>query len=117
MQDPIALGNVVEDARDRGLDAMVRMLEEWLATELDGRPPVFVGHNAAFDWMFVADCFERHLGRNPFGHSALDIKAHLLSNGMATSSLNGKTVSGKRLNASACTDSGAVTPPTSGGSP
>lgn len=30
--DPIALGNVVEDARDRGLDAMVRMLEEWLAT-------------------------------------------------------------------------------------
>ncbi len=37
--------------------------------------PVFVAFNAPFDWMFIADGFERHLGRNPFGHSALDIKA------------------------------------------
>lgn len=37
--------------------------------------PVFVGFNAPFDWMFVADYFERYLGRNPFGYSALDIKA------------------------------------------
>lgn len=37
--------------------------------------PVFVGLNAAFDWMFVNEYFHRHLGRNPFGHSALDIQA------------------------------------------
>ena len=36
---------------------------------------MFVGFNAAFDWMFVADYFERYLGRNPFGYTALDIKA------------------------------------------
>jgi DNA polymerase III alpha subunit (gram-positive type) len=36
---------------------------------------VFVALNAPFDWMFVADAFLRHLGRNPFGHTALDIKA------------------------------------------
>ncbi len=40
-----------------------------------GHRPVFVGFNAPFDWMFVADYFERYLGRNPFGYSALDIKA------------------------------------------
>jgi ribonuclease T len=40
-----------------------------------GGRPVFVGFNAAFDWMFVADYFERYVGRNPFGYTALDIKA------------------------------------------
>ena len=40
-----------------------------------GCRPVFVGFNAAFDWMFVADYFERYVGRNPFGYTALDIKA------------------------------------------
>jgi DNA polymerase III alpha subunit (gram-positive type) len=37
--------------------------------------PVFVGFNAPFDWMFVADYLERFTGGNPFGHSALDLKA------------------------------------------
>ena len=40
-----------------------------------GSRPVFVAFNAPFDWMFVADLAWRHLGRNPFGISALDIKA------------------------------------------
>lgn len=50
--------------------------DEWLSrsTPRDQRP-VFVGFNAPFDWMFVADYFHRFLGRNPFGHKALDIKA------------------------------------------
>jgi DNA polymerase III epsilon subunit-like protein len=39
------------------------------------RRAVFVGFNAPFDWMFVADYFERYVGRNPFGYTALDIKA------------------------------------------
>lgn len=56
-------------------EAMAR-LEAWvLAVSPPGSRPVFVGLNAPFDWMFVADACWRHLGRNPFGPSALDIKA------------------------------------------
>jgi len=40
-----------------------------------GSVPVFVGFNAPFDWMFVADYFHRFLGRNPFGVSAIDLKS------------------------------------------
>ena len=50
--------------------------ENWLqkhTPECD--QPIFVAFNAAFDWMFVADYFHRYLGRNPFGHRSLDIKA------------------------------------------
>jgi DNA polymerase III epsilon subunit-like protein len=55
--------------------AMARF-EYWLTAETDrNQRPVFVGFNAAFDWMFVNDYFHRYLGRNPFGHSALDIKS------------------------------------------
>lgn len=36
---------------------------------------VFVAFNAPFDWMFVNDYFHRYLGHNPFGHSAIDMKA------------------------------------------
>ena len=51
-------------------------LERWLGEVVPaGSRPVMVALNAPFDWMFVADAFWRHLGRNPFGHSALDIKA------------------------------------------
>jgi DNA polymerase III epsilon subunit-like protein len=61
-----------------GLDpgeAMER-LAAWLERVVPpGSRPVFVGFNAPFDWMFVADYAWRHLGRNPFGISALDLKA------------------------------------------
>ncbi len=43
-----------------------------------GASAVFVGFNAAFDWMFVADYFERFHHRNPFGHAALDIKSYAM---------------------------------------
>jgi DNA polymerase III epsilon subunit-like protein len=36
---------------------------------------VFVGFNAPFDWSFVNYYFHRFLGSNPFGFTALDIKA------------------------------------------
>ncbi len=50
--------------------------ETWIQASCGpGEVPVFVGFNAAFDWMFVADYFHRYLGRNPFGHAPLDIKA------------------------------------------
>ena len=54
----------------------MQAFERWiLANSPQGRQPVFVAFNAAFDWMFVADYFHRYLGRNPFGHRALDMKA------------------------------------------
>lgn len=46
----------------------------WVEQVADGRRPVFVAFNAAFDWMFVNVYFHRYLGRNPFGHAALDVK-------------------------------------------
>jgi DNA polymerase III epsilon subunit-like protein len=36
---------------------------------------IFVAFNTPFDWSFVNDYFHRYLGYNPFGHSALDMKA------------------------------------------
>lgn len=44
----------------------------------EGNRPVFVALNAPFDWMFVNDYFHRYIGFNPFGHSALDIKAYFM---------------------------------------
>ena len=41
-----------------------------------GAQPAFMGFNAAFDWMFVCDYFHRFLGRNPFGHLALDLRSY-----------------------------------------
>lgn len=50
--------------------------DAWIASVVPAdSAPVFVALNAPFDWMFVADAFARHLGRNPFGISALDLKA------------------------------------------
>lgn len=56
------------------IDAMTRLLT-WLDDVAAGGPCVFVGLNAAFDWMFVADALWRTIGRNPFGHAPLDLKA------------------------------------------
>jgi ribonuclease T len=50
--------------------------EAWInSVTPSGAVPVFLSFNAPFDWMFVCDYFHRFLGRNPFGHTALDIKA------------------------------------------
>jgi DNA polymerase III epsilon subunit-like protein len=53
-------------------------LADWLGEVARDRRPVFVGFNAPFDWMFVADYFWRFLGRNPFGISALDLKSYYM---------------------------------------
>jgi DNA polymerase III alpha subunit (gram-positive type) len=51
----------------------------WLAEVTPaGSKPVMVAFNAPFDWMFVCDYFHRFLGWNPFGHTALDIKAYFM---------------------------------------
>lgn len=71
-------GLTLEHLREHGTspaDAMTQF-EAWvLDVTPQGHRPVFVAFNAPFDWMFVCDYFHRFLGRNPFGHSALDIKA------------------------------------------
>ena len=60
----------------RSPDVAMAELAGWVEQVTPARSqPVFVGFNAPFDWMFVNEYFHRHLGRNPFGHRALDIKA------------------------------------------
>lgn len=51
---------------------------EWVKRVSGERTPVFVGNNAPFDWMFVAWYFEQYKIANPFGHSALDMKAYFM---------------------------------------
>jgi DNA polymerase III epsilon subunit-like protein len=59
--------------------AAMAQFEEWVRAETaEGEKAVFVAFNAAFDWMFVNDYFHRYLGRNPFGHTALDIKSFFM---------------------------------------
>lgn len=60
-------------------EAAMRAFATWVEnTTPPGARPVFVALNAPFDWMFVNEYFHRYLGRNPFGHSALDIKAYYM---------------------------------------
>jgi DNA polymerase III epsilon subunit-like protein len=71
-------GLSLEALSARGADPETAMsrFADWLAQVTPrGARPVFVAFNAPFDWMFVCDYFHRYLGRNPFGHAALDIKA------------------------------------------
>jgi ribonuclease T len=59
--------------------AAMQAFADWIKTVVpEGRKVVFVALNAPFDWMFVNDYFHRYLGHNPFGHSALDIKAYYM---------------------------------------
>lgn len=60
-------------------EAAMERFAAWLvdACGADGWP-IFVGFNAPFDWMFVADYFWRYIGRNPFGVSALDLKSYYM---------------------------------------
>lgn len=71
-------GHSMEHLAVHGIPAAEAMsrFATWVdGVALPGERPIFVAFNAPFDWMFVNDYFHRYLGRNPFGHSALDIKA------------------------------------------
>jgi DNA polymerase III epsilon subunit-like protein len=74
-------GLSMEALAEKGLtpvDAM-RQFEDWIELVTPtGNVPVFVAFNAVFDWMWVDSYFHRFLKRNPFGHSALDMKAYYM---------------------------------------
>ncbi|MBX3195893.1 MAG: 3'-5' exonuclease [Microbacteriaceae bacterium] len=82
MEASLAVGGLsMERLSKEGLTAVdaMRQFEDWIELVTPrGHLPVFVGFNAPFDWMFVDAYFHRFLGRNPFGHSALDIKAYYM---------------------------------------
>jgi ribonuclease T len=71
-------GLSMDELREHGTrpEEAIRQFADWVEkiTPQESRP-VFVAFNAPFDWAFVNDYFHRYLGRNPFGHSALDMKA------------------------------------------
>jgi DNA polymerase III epsilon subunit-like protein len=74
-------GLSLEKLAVKGVDPVEAMhrFETWSQETLPaGQCPVFVGFNAPFDWMFVNDYFHRFLGRNPFGHAAIDIKSYYM---------------------------------------
>lgn len=81
-ESALAIGGLtLERLAETGAHPKVAMREfaDWLEAEVPaGHVPVFVGFNAPFDWMFVDDYFQRFLGENPFGHSALDIKSYYM---------------------------------------
>jgi ribonuclease T len=82
--DPKALevtGLSLDELERKGLappDAMAGFAEWLQELSRDGGTLVFVGLNAPFDWSFVNYYFHQFLGVNPFGFSALDIKAYYM---------------------------------------
>lgn len=58
------------------MEAALDALTAWVrAHTVAGTKPVFVGHNAPFDWSFVAYAYHAAGRDNPFGYKALDTKA------------------------------------------
>jgi DNA polymerase III epsilon subunit-like protein len=44
----------------------------WIG-ENGGRRPMFIADNNGFDWQFINYYFHHFLGRNPFGHSSMNL--------------------------------------------
>ena len=79
--DPEAMavnGLDFEALKDSGVPLALALsqLSDWVATHTaEGTKPVFVGHNAPFDWSFVSWSYSALERANPFGYKALDTKA------------------------------------------
>jgi DNA polymerase III epsilon subunit-like protein len=68
----------IEDLRANGqhLTSALDALTAFVASHtMAGSTPVFVGHNAPFDWSFVNHAYHATSRANPFGYKALDTKA------------------------------------------
>jgi DNA polymerase III epsilon subunit-like protein len=94
-------GLSLEELRQQGVPPKVAMerFDAWLLDVLpEGSAPIFLAFNAPFDWSFVNEYFHRYLGRNPFGHAALDIKAFYMGvTGSSWQDTNMRNVSNKYL--------------------
>ena len=80
--DPAAMaihGITRKEMEEQGEEpkAAMRRLREWTLSHRvpRGARPIFVGHNAVFDWAFVNYYFAVTEEENPFGWKALDTKA------------------------------------------
>jgi DNA polymerase III epsilon subunit-like protein len=74
-------GLSMDELRENGIppEQAMKQFADWVQRVTpENNRPVFVAFNAPFDWMFVNDYSHRYLGYNPFGHSALDIKAFFM---------------------------------------
>jgi len=82
--DPKALevtGLSLESLAKTGLapEAAMKGFGMWLSEIVPAdHVPVFVGFNAPFDWSFINYYFHKFTRANPFGFSALDIKAYYM---------------------------------------
>ena len=71
-------GFTLDFAYQEGVSPKLAMtaFKEWIQENIEKDTiPVFVGLNAPFDWSFINYYFLKYLDENPFGISALDIKA------------------------------------------
>ena len=67
--------------RENGKPArdVMQAISDWVAAHVGpGERPLFVGHNAPFDWMFVCWYYAWAGLKNPFGYNALDTKALMM---------------------------------------
>ena len=68
----------VEQLKRNGVpprEAMTR-LTDWVRDQTgSGAAPVFVGHNAVFDWAYIAYYYEHFGLDNPFGYKGIDTKS------------------------------------------
>lgn len=68
----------VEQLKRNGVsprEAMSR-LTDWVREQTgSGAAPVFVGHNAVFDWAYIAYYYEHFGMENPFGYKGIDLKS------------------------------------------
>ncbi|GJL85328.1 MAG: hypothetical protein DHS20C02_11030 [Micavibrio sp.] len=82
--DPAAMeatGLKLKDFEKAGLPPTegMELFVDWLEKQEEGGGKlVFVGFNAPFDWSFINYYFLKYINKNPFGFSALDIKAYYM---------------------------------------
>ncbi|MCD5972016.1 3'-5' exonuclease [Pseudomonas quasicaspiana] len=57
----------------------MQKLDQWLKSICPkGQKVIFVGLNAPFDWSFINYYFHKYLEANPFGFTAIDMKAYFM---------------------------------------
>ena len=67
----------VERLREQGTppDQAMGQLAGWVERETGKGSAVFVGHNAVFDWAYIAYYFAHFGMENPFGYKGIDLKS------------------------------------------